>query len=230
MAPSVTAKTPVLSVRAHIGDAKTLLAWDLLDTTNVGRLAGFTIQCEPHGRDPYYLHNMLRFRAPGDHAQDPQESAYSTINAPIHKFRWLHVPGSVHQGLKPVMGKYAYTVTARFFDENRSLQPLDTQFSVSVTVQVKPFEKGELKLGFTRGFTQSQAFVRHFGLKARIRPDSDQLMFDTSEIAGSDATGTRYSYSDEYEWSGSTARERIFELVSERDVIPLDERARGWEA
>jgi PLD-like domain len=215
MAPSATAETPKMSLRAHIGDAKTLLAWDLLDTTHLERLAGFTIRCQPEGRDAYYLQNMLRFRTPGNHAQDAEESAHSSINAPIHKFRWLHVPGSVHQGLKPLMGKYTYTVTARFFDDSGSLQPLDATFGVSVAVQVKPFERSKLKLGFTRGFTQSQAFVRHFGLKARIRPDTDALLFDTSEIAGSDATGTQYSYEDEYEWSGFTARERIFELVRE---------------
>src|SRR5207249_11030841 len=43
------------------------------------------------------LHDALPI-SPADHAQDAKEPARSSINAPIHKFRWLHVPGSVHQG------------------------------------------------------------------------------------------------------------------------------------
>jgi len=38
------------------------------------------------------------------------------------------------------------------------MQPLDPARSVSVTIDVVPFVKGHLALGFTRGFVQSQAF------------------------------------------------------------------------
>jgi hypothetical protein len=85
------------SITAYQGDAKTLLAFDL-DLTGAKNLAGFTIQCTPAGGTPYFLHNQLQFKSPADHAQDPEEPANSSINAPIHKFRWVHVPGSVHQG------------------------------------------------------------------------------------------------------------------------------------
>lgn len=85
------------SVKAYQGDAKTLLAFNL-DKKGAKKLAGFTIECRPDGQPPYYLHNQLQFSRPADHAQDPKEPPNSSINAPIHKFRWLHVPGSVHQG------------------------------------------------------------------------------------------------------------------------------------
>jgi phosphatidylserine/phosphatidylglycerophosphate/cardiolipin synthase-like enzyme len=204
-----------MSLRAYVGDAKTLLAFNLLDKARAKNLAGFTIECRPSGQQPYFLHNTLQFRVPGDHAQDTTEPANSSINAPFHKFRWLHVPGSVHQGLKPFLGKYTYTVTARYFDEKHSLLPLDPELGVSVNVEVVPFEKKRLALGFTRGFTQSQAFVRHFGLKARIRPAGHVLLYDTKQIAGTDARGQQYTYAEEYEWSGFTARERIFDLLHE---------------
>jgi hypothetical protein len=210
MPTSVTKATRSLSVRAYVGDAKTLLAFDLLDTSNVKNLAGFTIECQPSGLQAYYLHNTLQFRTPGHHAQDATEPAYSSINAPFHKFRWLHIPGSAHQGLKPFLGKYSYTVTARYFDGDGSLLPLDPNLGVSVKVDVVPFHKKGLALGFTRGFTQSQAFVHHFGLKALIRPAGGDLIFDTTQVAGTDASGKQYTYEDEYEWSGFTARERIF--------------------
>src|SRR5712692_8777103 len=146
MPASVMKANQLMSVRAYVGDAKTLLAFDLLDTSNVANLAGFTIECRPGGPQPYFLHNTLQFRTPGDHAQDATEPANSSINAPFHKFRWLHVPGSVHRGLKPFLGKYTYTVTARFFDGSGSLLPLDPALGVSVSVAVVSFEKKRVAL------------------------------------------------------------------------------------
>jgi phosphatidylserine/phosphatidylglycerophosphate/cardiolipin synthase-like enzyme len=201
-------------VRAYTGDAKTLLAFNL-DKASTRHLAGFTIDCAPEGQLPYYLHNQLQFEKPGDHAQDPKEPPNSSINAPIHKFRWIHVPGLVHQGLKPFMGKYTYTVTPRYFDGKRSLLPLDPGLSVSVDTDVAPFVKGNLRLGFARGFLQSQAFVHHFGKKALIRPKTKDLLFDTSQVSGANAQGVKYTFANEYEWLGFTARERIFELLNE---------------
>jgi phosphatidylserine/phosphatidylglycerophosphate/cardiolipin synthase-like enzyme len=211
---TVVATNGSFSVKAHRGDAKTLLAFDL-GAKAAKKLAGFTIQCKPQGVQPYYLLNNLRFKTPGDHAQDPTEPANSSLNAPIHKFRWLHVPGSAHQGIKPFLGPYTYTVTPRYFDSNDSLTPLDGALSVSLTVAVEGFRTRGLELGFTRGFTQSQAFVHHFGLKALIRPKGKTLIFDTSLESGVNATGEHYSFQDEYEWMGFTAREKVFALVNE---------------
>lgn len=212
---STATSTSAVSLRAHVGDVKTLLAFDLLDRTNLTNLAGFTIQVWPPGMQPYFLYNTLQFKTPGDHAQVPMEPPYSSVNAPLHKFRWLHVPGTAHQGLTPIIGTYRYTVTARFFDGNGSLLPMDPAWSVWQDVDVVPFKKNGLSLGFTRGFTQSQAFVRRFGPQARIRPDGDELLFDTSQIAGADALGNQYTYDQEYVWSGYTARLRIFEVLDE---------------
>src|ERR1700733_14923412 len=174
-----TAKKGSFSLTAYRGDAKTLLAFNLADKKSANNLAGFTIQCKPKVGTPFYIQNQLRFEKPADHAQDPKEPANSSLNAPIHKFRWIHIPGSMHQGIKPFLGEYVYTATPRYF-VNKSLQPLDPKLSASVTVTVDGFEKKGLELGFTRGFTQSQAFVRHFGLKALIKPKGAGLIYDTS--------------------------------------------------
>src|SRR5262249_23243516 len=160
--------------------------------------AGFTIECRPAGQEPYFLDNSLRFEHPGRHAQDGESSANSSINAPFHKFRWLHVPGSVHQGLKPFFGPYTYVVTPRYLDAHRSLQPLDPSRSASVDVEVGPFRSGTLSLGFTRGFVQSQAFVNHFGHTAKIQPKGDDLVFKTDQLAGTNARGEQFTYADEY--------------------------------
>src|SRR5262245_5202968 len=210
-----TASIKGFSVCAYQGDAKTLLAFDFADKRSATNLAGSTIQCEPKGQPPYYIFNFLRFETPGAHAQVADEPATSSINAPIHKFRWLHVPGSVHQGTKPFFGPYTYTVTPRYFDDHNSMLPINPKLSVPVTIDVMPFQKGGLELGFTRGFTQSQAFVHHFGLKAPISPKNKQLQFKTSQVAGTNPNGQPFTFQDEYEWLGFTARARIFDLLNE---------------
>ena len=197
------------------GDAKTLLAFDLLTEASREHLAGFSIEVVPPGVDPYYLLNNLRFEHPGEHAQDPKEPAFSTINAPLHKFRWVHVPGTVHQGLTPVYGLYTYRVTPRYFDQRGSLKPLDAGLTVELKIEVGRYVSGHVAVGFTRGFTQSQAFVRHFGLQASIKPKDAPLQFETSVVSGSNAKGDQYTYQQQYEWLGFTARERIFELLQE---------------
>jgi phosphatidylserine/phosphatidylglycerophosphate/cardiolipin synthase-like enzyme len=202
-----------LIVKAHRGDAKTLLAFDLPEQLTA-RLAGFTIQCRPHGHPPYYLYNKLQFETPGDHAQVPTEPPRSSVNAPFHQFRWLHVPGTDHQGIKPFFGPYTYTVTPRYFDDKKSMLPLDPSLSVSVDVDVVPFETKKLEIRFTRGYTQSQAFVQHFGRDALIRPKGAKLIYDTSQVGGADATGTTYTYRQMYEWLGFTAREKVFEILN----------------
>lgn len=59
MPASVMKASQLMSVRAYVGDAKTLLAFDLLDTSNAANLAGFTIECRPSGQQPYFLHNTF---------------------------------------------------------------------------------------------------------------------------------------------------------------------------
>src|SRR5262245_25023606 len=62
---SVRATNGELTVRAHRGDAKTLLAFNL-SKARARRLAGFTIQVRPEGQAPYFLLNDLQFRKPAD--------------------------------------------------------------------------------------------------------------------------------------------------------------------
>jgi hypothetical protein len=222
---SVSNTNGAFSLKVYRGDAKTLLAFNLSGAEARKNLAGFTIQVKPAGDDSYYLHNNLQFKNPGDHAQDPKEPANSSINAPFHKFRWLHVPGLVHQGLKPLFGQYTYTVTPRYFDDRGSLQPLDSSLSASADILVDNFKKGSLTVGFTRGFVQSQAFVRHFGRDARIRPEGHELLFDTSQVSGTNAAGEKFTFEQQYEWLGFTARKLILDLLDEvigDDTLSID--------
>ncbi len=201
------------TVKAYQGDAKTLLAFNLSKPAATN-LAGFTLQYTPKGGVSYYCFNNLVFKNPAKHAQVASEPARSSINSPIHKFRWVHVPGSAHQGLAPYWGTYTYEVTPRYFDD-KSLLPLDPALTVKVAIEVMPFKTKGLQVGFTRGFVQSQAFVNHFGLKAKIAPPGKPLVFDRTQPAGINAEGVTYSYEDEWEWLGLTARDRILETLGE---------------
>lgn len=80
-------------------------------------------------------------------------------------------------------------LTPRYFTDTGALTALDSNASVSVDVAVGPFVKDALTLAFTRGFVQSQAFVRHFGDEVHIQPDKGPLVFDTTQIAGTNNDG-----------------------------------------
>ena len=201
------------SVKAWIGDAKTLLAFNFSNAQSAQNLAGFSIRIQPHGLPDYYQLNNLVLPTNAGNAVVKGEQPNSTANAPIQKFRWLHVPGQFHQGEQPFYGIYKYTITPRYFD-NGILKPLDPSGSVSVEVQVQPFATPQLALGFTRGFVQSQAFVHHFGANAPFRPAGKDLVFDTSATAGKNDAGQSFTFAQEYAWSGFTARTQIFNILN----------------
>ena len=210
----VSASKNSFSVRAYIGDKKTLLAFNFSNPQSAKNLAGFTIYCQPPGVPGYYLTNELQFQDPSKHKQVAGESPNSSVNAPIQKYRWTHYLGSVHQGLTPVLGNYTYTVTPRYFDNKQSMTALDASLSATVTVPVGPFKKGSVRLGFTRGYMQSEAYVRHFGKNTPVTPNGKQLDFDTSSQAGTDNNGQPVTFSEIYEWMGETAREQVFDVLN----------------
>jgi phosphatidylserine/phosphatidylglycerophosphate/cardiolipin synthase-like enzyme len=199
------------SVKAWIGDAKTLLAFNFASATDATNLAGFTIRIQPHGQPAYYQFNSLVL-PPGNHAAIAGEPPNSSANAPIQKFRWLHVPGSFHQGEDPFYGIYTYTVTPRYFS-NKLLTTLDPTKSLSLDVMVQPYATPQVELGFTRGFVQSQAFAHHFGTTALFEPKAKDLLFDTNAQAGRNDQGQTFTFLQEYEWSGFTARTRIMGIL-----------------
>lgn len=207
-------------VAAHRGDAKTLLAFNFTDDASRKNLAGFTIKVQPPAGAAYYLWNSLQFEHPEQHAQVAGEPAYSTVNAPLHRFRWVHVPASDHQGLAAQPGQYTYTVTPRYFDAQGHMQALDTSRSVSVQIEMGAFESNGIALGFSRGYVQSQAYVKHFGSKLAIKPTPTPLIFDTQAQAGTNEQGQSYRYIDVYQWAGATARQRIVEVLNDVHANP----------
>jgi hypothetical protein len=211
----VTASNNSFSVKAYVGDTKTLLAFNFQSRDNAKSLAGFTIFCQPPGQVPgYFLQNTLQFEDPSKHSQVAGEKPNSTANAPIQKYRWTHYPGTAHQGVSPALGDYTYTVTPRYFDLNSSMRALNPALTVTVTVPVGPFKKSALTLGFTRGYMQSGAYVHNFGKDTPVVPKIKQLDFDTNTEAGKDNNGQPVTFAQIYNWMGETAREQIFAVLN----------------
>ncbi|HST78353.1 MAG TPA: hypothetical protein VLN58_07675 [Verrucomicrobiae bacterium] len=210
----VSASKNSFTIKAYVGDKKTLLAFNFSSQQNARNLAGFTIFCQPPGQVPgYYLNNELRFENPQNHAQDGSAPPNSTINAPVQKYRWVHYLGSAHQGLAPALGNYTYTVTPRYFDNNHSMQKLDSSLSASVKVPVGGFKKGSVTLGFTRGYMQSEGYVRHFGKNTPVVPKDKELEFDLNTQAGTDNNGKPVTFEQIYSWMGETAREQVYDVL-----------------
>jgi hypothetical protein len=210
----VEATNRSFSVKAYVGDKKTLLAFNFRSKDSARNLAGFTIHCQPPGGvDGYFLMNQLQFEDPSRHKQVDGEKPNSSVNAPIQKFRWTHYPGTAHQGTSPALGEYTFTVTPRYFDNAGAMLALDSSLSVSVRVNEGPFKKGALSLGFTRGYMQSGAYVHNFGRDTPVVPKIKDLDFDTGAQAGTNNNGQPVTFAQIYSWMGETAREQIFALL-----------------
>src|SRR4051812_6393082 len=103
-----------VSVRAHKGDAMTLLAFDLAPS-RLPNFTGFSIRITPGTRSPYYLTNLLTYSPAGRTKNGiARKAAHSTLSAPIKNFRGVHAPATFHQVNAPFYGTYRYEVTPRY--------------------------------------------------------------------------------------------------------------------
>jgi phosphatidylserine/phosphatidylglycerophosphate/cardiolipin synthase-like enzyme len=210
------------TVRAHRGDAMTLLAFDL-DQDKTENFTGFSVRITPGTRPPYYMPNLLSY-PPAILTKNniKPENKSSTLYSPIQKFRWVHVPATFHQIDNPFYGTYLYEVTPRYIVKD-ILQPLDATRTVTVSIEVGPYKSGDFQIGFTRGFVSSQAYTHHFGNNSKVRPNKTDLIFDIKTKSGSVKTKKKngatvtedYTFEDQHVWMGWQARERILEFLDE---------------
>jgi phosphatidylserine/phosphatidylglycerophosphate/cardiolipin synthase-like enzyme len=213
-----------MSVLAYQGDAMTLLAFDLKENL-LDNLAGFTIRITAKNRPAYYIYN--RMRLPGtialpDIPSKPSEY-YSSEYAPIQKFRWIHVPSTMHYWQEPYFGNYTYEIYPRYFDGN-TLLPFDENLKVKVSIKVGPFIHRTCELNFTRSFISSQAFAYHFGNQIKLRPRIKTLEFDIKDPAGQSVkldpitnqnVQRSFTYEEIHKYLGWQARKKIITLLKE---------------
>ena len=217
-----------VSVRAYKGDAMTLLAFDV--TVGLKKnLAGFTIRYKfkvENVLNDAYIFNRLKFPDAFfiNNSGIPIKDRNSTLYSPIQKFNWVHVPNTNINTEVPIFGDYTYEVTPRYIN-NGVLQSLDTNLTVSIIINVSPFEMKKTKLGFTRGFVSSVAYAKRFNVaNNKVRPNQDELLFDVTQKADNanrwnDATNqyeqVDYSFEEQHKWLGWQARQRIIDFLDE---------------
>ncbi len=224
----------VVFIKAYKGDAMSLLAFDL-DEELREDLAGFTIlyKYEINGEvEENYMFNRLVF--PEDflaaNAQIPKKDRNSTLYSPIQKFNWVHVPNTNINTQLPIFGEYEYFITPRYIKGGKLLD-LDDELTATLKIDVSPFDMKNTKLGFTRGFVSSVAYVNRFGLaNNKVRPVPDnKLLFDITQKSG---TASRwndalhafedvdYSFEEQHKWLGWQARQRIMEFLDDAIADP----------
>ncbi|MTH13939.1 phospholipase D-like domain-containing protein [Flavobacterium sp. LC2016-01] len=214
-----------VSVRAFKGDAMTLLAFDLIPSLT-DNLAGFTIRYKIKGTAfEDYIYNRMIFP---DHviiaSNIPPREKNSTLYAPIQKFNWVHVPNAAIDSQIPVFGIYIYEITPRHIADN-VLKPIDHSLTVTIEINVGPFEMKNTKIGFTRGFVSSVAYAKRFNVENNsVRPNETDLIFDISQKADNAKRWNNalhnyemvpYTYEDQHKWLGWQARQRILDFLNE---------------
>ncbi|MEO8823206.1 MAG: phospholipase D-like domain-containing protein [Ginsengibacter sp.] len=219
-----------VSVRVHKGDAMTLLAFDLTDDLK-NNLAGFSISYRYRIGNKWtqsYLYNRMKFPDTffEKNPDVPHSDRNSTLYSPIQKFNWVHVPSSDLETEIPVFGNYTYKITPRYMVEG-ILQPLRKDLTVSIKINVGPFEMKKTKIGFTRGFVSSVAYAKRFNVNNNhVRPagKKDELLFDITQKADRAVRWNdekkkyeyvNYTFEEQHKWLGWQARQRILDFLDE---------------
>ena len=160
-----------LKVKAYRGDGSVMLAFNLNAPPQKG-FAGFAVKCTPPSGQPFYLKNRLNFADKITSDTTPKEqhdNLTDSIKAPYQKFRWVDFSSSRDPG------KYTYEVSAMYQAGGGKLEARSTQ---SVSLDLGPYESGNLQVGFTRGFLSSQAYADQFQNKP-IRPTTKSIDYST---------------------------------------------------
>jgi hypothetical protein len=185
-----------LSVKAYAGDGSVLLAFDLTESLTPG-FAGFAIKRRsPAGAEEPVLNRISFDKQYTRHTEAADREWFDTHDDPVQYFRWLDFPPDAAEG------KYAYTVTAMYFDDDfETTGKLHEGKSTTVAIELNTRDYPKFEIGFTRGYLSSQAYADKFH-NAAIRPDETSVDFDTAQ------------YKKQYEWLGYHARRMLLQFTS----------------
>jgi hypothetical protein len=184
-----------LRFAVHRGDGAALLAFDV-DAELAPDLAGFAVECEPPGGDPYPVLNRLSFAQEITAATTPEQREWTpSAEAPIQKFHWIHFPKDVPAG------KFTYRATAMLFADGEETK-LKKGPTAQRTLSLRDEGYGNFQLGFTRGYLSSQAYAERFH-NEEVHPKDWTASFDTKP------------FEERYVWLGAHARKLVFELIDE---------------
>ncbi|MBO9708696.1 MAG: hypothetical protein J7521_10825 [Caulobacter sp.] len=191
------------TLKIHRGEGMALLAMNWRQGQPPRDFVGFGIEYRSPGSNRFVaLKNRLTFTQPALLASaDARPATYSTLLAPIQKFRWAHFP---YDADKP--GAFRYRVTPIFMDAAGALRQGVAQ--TADIVLARDTYPGALNVSFTRGFVSSQAFVDRYGGAAAVPtlvPDSGK--------AGLSFVPTHPDAKAALAWMGFEARREIVALL-----------------
>lgn len=188
-----------LHVTARRGDGCVLLAFNF-EQAPPADFMGFAIACTPPGGGEAWLRNRLAFDTQVHGETTPQERhdlARPSLEAPFQKFRWVDFSSASEPGL------YTYRVRAL----RGAPGDLRTLAEVAVALELGPYARAGLEVGFTRSFLSSQAYVDRWH-NAGLCPKPQTLDFDPAP------------YEPQYAWLGYHARKMVFTFLEEALADP----------
>jgi len=170
---------------------------------------GFAIECKEPGATKFTpLLNRLAFEYPVPAAVAVTgDRLFSSLEAPFQKFRWIHFPQDVKDGL------YTYRATKMHMPAAKQLKP---GVSITLAISLDPVTyHGFVDVGFTRNFASSQAFRNKLGNP----PPAEMDKIGTKIIPAKADDGLTFhklqTPADLYPWMGFEAYDLVFGLLDE---------------
>jgi hypothetical protein len=193
----------LFTLKIHSGEGMALLAMNWKKGEPPDDFVGFAIEYrEPNGAKFFPLKNRLTFEDnAGDTPSVARPSTYSTLVAPIQKFRWVHFARNAQ-----LDGTFSYRVKPVFMGEDGALS-----YGLAQTADIvlaRETVPGALNVAFTRGFISSQAFVDHYEDDGPIN-----TLLPGKADDGLDFKPTHMDAVDAYDWMGFEARREIIALL-----------------
>lgn len=189
-------------VKLWRGESACLIGFDVDEPED--DFVGFAVEFrEPGGTDFQALRNRLSFGAP--EAVDGFRN-FSTLEAPLQTFRWVHFPWEAEAGSTDI---YTYRVTKMHMPSDGTLTK---GLSIELPIELGPVTiPGFLDVGFTRNFASSQAFEDK---KARYGFGNDIIPTAPDQglgFAGQKAEITKKF--DIYAWLGFEGYRLLFDFL-----------------
>lgn len=190
-------------LKVHRGEGMALLAMDWRNGRPPEDFVGFAIEyAEPGSQHFFPVKNRLSFEANAGTAPSAERpETFSTLVAPIQKFRWVHFPRNAD-----LPGDYSYRVTPMHMRADGTLEAGIAQ--TTALALARDTVPGTLNVAFTRGFISSQAFVDRF---ARHGPVETLVPGDADD--GLTFVSTHPDRAAAYPWMGFEARRAILDLL-----------------
>ncbi|AGB26687.1 hypothetical protein Mycsm_06550 (plasmid) [Mycobacterium sp. JS623] len=186
-------------VKLWRGESTCLLGFDVDDPEP--DFVGFAVEFrEPGATDFAPLNNRLSF---GDPSAVNGFRNFSTLQAPLQTYRWVHFPWN------PKTGIYTYRVTKIHMPTDNELK---TGLSIELPIELGPVTlDGFLDIGFTRNFASSQAFEDK---KTQYGFGDDIIPADAKEgLEFADQKAEITKKFDIYSWLGFQAYRLLFDFL-----------------